>query len=286
MILITGATGHIGSAVIEQLLKTTDAGQVAGLVRDEAKATTLQAQGVQIRVGDYNDPATLNQAMQGVAKVLLVSGGGNDDGLQQHYNVVDAAKKAGVGCLAYTSRALKDPTSLTNQLMARHFETEDYIRASGLPYIMFRNILYMDTLPQFVGPQVFERGIQLPAGLGRVAFALRQEMGEAIANVLADSRCDNRIFTFTGAGTYSFADVAAALSELSGRPVTYTPIEQLAFEARLHAQGLPEAVIQRISGFLTDIKNGQEETVSPDLADALGRAPASLREGLKTIFKL
>ena len=286
MILITGATGHIGLAVIERLLQLTAPGQVAGLVRDEAKAAGLKARGVHIRVGDYRDPASLDRAMQGISKVLLVSGGGDDDGLQQHCNVVDAAKKAGVACLAYTSRALQDPATLVNQLMERHFQTEEYIRASGVPYVLFRNILYLDTMPQFVGPQVFERGIQLPAGQGRVAFALRQDMGEAIANVLADSRCDNRIFTFTGSATYSFADVAAALSELSGKPVTYTPIEQSAFEARLQAQGLPEVAIRRITGFLTDIKNGQESTVSPELADVLGRPPTPLKEGLKAIFKL
>ncbi|RSK33097.1 SDR family oxidoreductase [Hymenobacter metallilatus] len=286
MILITGATGHIGSAVIERLLQLTAPGQVAGLVRDEAKAADLKARGVQLRVGNYRDPASLERAMQGVSKVLLVSGGSDDDGLQQHYNVVDAAKKAGVGCLAYTGRALQNPDTLANPLMVRHFQTEDYIRASGVPYVLFRNILYMDTLPQFVGPQVFEQGIQLPAGMGEVAFALRQDMGEAIANVLADSRCDNRIFTFTGSTTYSFTDVAAALSELSGKPVAYTPIEQPTFEARLQAQGLPNAVVHLLAGFLTDIKNGQESTVSPELADVLGRPPTPLKEGLKAIFKL
>ncbi|UPL51047.1 SDR family oxidoreductase [Hymenobacter sublimis] len=286
MILITGATGHIGSAVLEQLLRKLPASQLAALVRDEAKATHLKAQGVDIRGGDYRDPASLEQAMQGISKVLLVSGGGDEDGLQQHCNVVDAAKKAGVGCIGYTSRALREPATLVNQLMERHFQTEDYIRASGLPYLLFRNILYMDTLPQFVGPQVFEKGIQLPAGQGRVAFALRRDQGEAIANVLADDSCQNRILTFTGAATYSFADVAQALTELSGRPVEYTPVEEPEFMARLRTQGLPEVAVERITGFLTDIKNGQESTVTAELADWLGRPPTPLKEGVKEIFKL
>ncbi|UOQ77369.1 NAD(P)H-binding protein [Hymenobacter sp. 5516J-16] len=157
MILITGATGHIGSAVLEQLLRKLPASQLAALVRDEAKATHLKAQGVDIRVGDYRNVASLDQAMRGITKVLLVSGGADEDGLQQHYNVVDAAKKAGVGCIAYTSRALREPATLVNQLMERHFRTEDYIRASGLPYLLFRNILYMDTLPQFVGRRCLKR---------------------------------------------------------------------------------------------------------------------------------
>lgn len=286
MILITGATGHIGSVVLEQLLRKLPAHQLAALVRDETKAAHLKAQGVSTRVGDYRNPASLEQAMQGITKVLLVSGGADEDGLQQHYNVVDAAKKAGVRCIAYTGRALQDPATLTNPLMVRHFQTEDYIRASGLAYLLFRNILYMDTLPQFVGPQVFDKGIQLPAGEGRVAFALRRDMGEAIANVLADDACENRIFTFTGGATYSFTDVAQALSELSSRPVSYTPIEEQEFMARLRAQGLPEVAVAHITGFLTDIKNGQESTVTAELADWLGRPPTPLREGVREIFKL
>ncbi|GAB3833221.1 SDR family oxidoreductase [Hymenobacter jeollabukensis] len=286
MILITGATGHIGAAVIQQLLTKLPASQIAALVRDEAKATHLQAQGVSLRVGDYRDPAALDRAMQGVEKVLLVSGGGEADGLQLHQNVVDAARRAGVRCLAYTGRALHDRHTLTNELMKRHFLTEDYIQASGLDYVLFRNILYMDTLPQFVGPKVLETGIHLPAGEGRVSFALRREMGEAIANVLAEGDCANRIYTFTNSDAYSFHDVAAALTELSGREVRYTDIEPAAFVAGMQARGLPEFVVNLTLGFMTDIKNGQESAVTSELAEALGRQPVSLKEGLRELMGL
>ena len=287
MFLITGATGHIGSVVIQQLLTKTAAGQIAGLARDPAKAADLQAQGVDIRPGDYGDPASLDRAMRGIDQVLLVSGGGGGDALQEHYNVVDAAKRAGVRCIAYTGRALQDPATLANQLMVRHFQTEDYIKASGLEYVLFRNILYMDTLPLYVGgPQVFETGIHLPAGGGRASFALRHDMGEAIANVLAEGDCANRTYTFTNVETYSFTDVAAALSELSGQDVRYTPIDDATFAAQMKARGVPEARTQFILNFLIDIRNGQESEVSPELAQALGRPPASLKAGLKTLFKL
>ncbi|MCC3158957.1 SDR family oxidoreductase [Hymenobacter sp. 15J16-1T3B] len=286
MILITGATGHLGAAVIQQLLTKLPASQLAALVRDPAKAASLQAQGVHLRTGDYRDPVALEQAMQGVEKVLLVSGGADADGLQQHHNVVDAAKRAGVRCLAYTGRALREPEALVNDLMKRHFQTEDYIRASGLDYVLFRNILYMDTLPQFVGPRVLEAGIYLPAGEGRVSYALRRDMGEAIANVLATGDCANRIYTFTGAQTYSFHDVAAALTELSGREVRYTDVEPADFVAGLKARGLPELVAQLSLGFMTDIKHGQESAVTSELAEVLGRQPASLKEGLRELMGL
>ncbi len=224
--------------------------------------------------------------MQGIEKVLLISGGGEEDALQQHRNVVDAAKRVGVRCLAYTSRALKDPSTLANQLMVRHFETEAYIQASGLSYVIFRNILYMDVLPLFTGPQVLEKGISLPAGDGRVAYALRSEMGEAIANVLLSGRCDNQVYHFTGSQAYSFRDVAAALTSLSGKEVTYTAVENDLFADGMRERGVPELASQRTIGFMTDIRHGQEAEVSSDLETILGRKPASLTEGLKLLYKL
>ena len=286
MILITGATGKLGSQVIQHLLKTIPANNIVAFVRDAAKANDLQEKGVIIRTGDYNDKSSLTQAMQGVEKVLLISGGDAENGLQQHFNVIDAAKAAGVKCISYTSRAMNDPTTLVNQLMHRHFQTEDYIISSGLSYILFRNILYMDVIPMYVGMDVFDKGIHLPDGGGRVSFALRSEMGEAIANLLAADDCDNKTYNLTGTKTYSFEDVAVSLSELSGKNVSYTPIDIPEFEIRMRSKGVPEFFIPRMSGFITDIKAGQESTVSNDLASVLGRNPASLKEGLKILFSL
>ena len=272
--------------MLHTLLRKMPATQLAALARDAQKAEALRARGVSIRLGSYGDPAALDQAMQGVDRVLLISGGGEADALQQHYNVVDAARRAGVRCLAYTSRDLNDPGTLANPLMVRHFQTEDYIRASGLPYLIFRNALYLDVLPIYTGPQVLDTGIVLPAGQGRVAYALRSEMGEAIANVLLAGECDNRIYHFTGRTAHSFADVAAALTELAGRPVPYAPLERAAYEARMKERGLSAFLISLIANFMTDIKHGQEADPSPELALALGREPTALREGLKQLYKL
>ncbi|GAP96888.1 SDR family oxidoreductase [Leptolyngbya sp. NIES-2104] len=286
MILITGANGQLGTAVVQNLLKKTSANQIAALVRDESKASALREQGVDIRVGNYDDTASLNNAMQGIETVLLIAGTDEENRLRQHQNVVNAAKKAGVQCVAYTSRSLKDRNTLANKLMEGHFQTEDYIKGCGLNYALFRNALYMDTIPQFVGEKVLDTGIYFPTGQGRVPFALRSEMGEAIANALLESGCDNRIYNLTGSESYSFDDVAATLSDLSGKAVAYTPIEKSAFEAKMKERSVPEMMIERVTGFLTDIKNGQEEEVSPDLENLLGRKPASLREGLKILFNL
>ena len=284
MILITGATGQLGTAVLQTLLQKTAPNQLAALVRDEAKAAGLAAQGVNIRIGDYSDTASLDRAMQGVSRLLLISGGGGPDALQQHYNVVDAARRAGISCIAYTSRAHRDPATMANTLMKRHYQTEDYIKASGLPYILFRNILYMDVLPLYAGKDFRTTGLHFPAGDGKVSYALRSDMGEAIANALLTSPCDNRVYRLTGSQPYSFADVAAALTVHTGQPVAYTPIDVETFTAQWQERGQPAPLIAMMLGFMTDIKNGQEEETSPDLEQLLGRQPIGLQEGIKTLF--
>ncbi|GAB3558232.1 SDR family oxidoreductase [Spirosoma fluminis] len=285
MILVTGATGHLGNAVVQQLLQTLPASQIAAFVRDKNKAVNLIEQGVSVRVGTYDDIDSLDSAMQGIKTVLLIAGTDEENRIRQHQQVVDAARNAQVQRIAYTSRALKDRTTLVNRLMDGHFQTEDYIKASGLAYTLFQNSLYLDAIPQFVGGEaVFERGIYVPAGRGRVALALRSEMGEAMANALAIEFKGNVTYQLTGSESYSFYDVAAALTDLSGKPVPYTPAEPATFEAQLTGRGLPSIVARRITGFITDIANGQEDAISPDLEKLLGRKPTALKEGLSLLY--
>ena len=272
MLLITGATGKLGGKVIETLLeKNVPASRIAALVRDGSKAAGLKEKGINIRIGDYEDESSLNKAMRGVDKVLLVSGLDMGKIVKQHQNVIDAAKKAGVKCLAYTSHCLRDRNTLVNKLMLTHFETEDYIKASGMDYILFRNILYMDSMATFMlGKNVLETGINVPAGDGSVSYALRSDEAEAIGNVLAGEDCGNRTYNFTGSRLYSFYDVAKALSELSGKHIIYTPIDTETYKARAKESGVPEHAAGAVISFMTDIKNGQGSTVSTDPGNSAG----------------
>ena len=286
-ILITGATGHLGSAVIETLLKQISASQISVITRKADKKVDFQLKGFNAFLGSYDDVSVLAQAMKGLDTVLLISSGDQGDRMQEHRNVIDTAKKTGVKCIAYTSRCLHERSSLINKLMEEHFETEDYIKASGLNYIFFRNILYMDAISQFIGGKAaLDRGIFLPAGDGRIAFALRSEMGEAMANVLLAGDCKNKIYNFTGDNAYSFYDIATVLSELSGNTVSYTAINDDKFVEMMEQRNVPGAAIQKIVDFITDIRHNQEEYVYKDLETVLGRRPASLKEGLKTLFGL
>jgi NAD(P)H dehydrogenase (quinone) len=286
-ILVTGATGHLGIAVIETLLKKISSNQISIITRKEEKRTEFHSKGFNAYLGNYDNSAALENAMEGVDTVLFISGGDQGDMMQEHKNIVDAAKNKGVKNIAYTSRCLRDKTTLVNQLMVRHFETEDYIIASGLKYTFFRNILYMDTIPQFVGGDAaLERGIFLPAGDGKVSFALRSEMGEAMANVLLKEQHENTMYNFTGDTAYSFYDIATALTELSGKEVRYNDVETVVFEGMMKQRNVPEPMITKIVDFVTDIKHNQEATVSNELELNLGRKPTSLQDGLKKLFGL
>ena len=286
-ILVTGATGHLGTSVLETLVKQISPQQINVISRKEENLAAMKAQGFNIFVASYDDVASLERAMQGVDNALLISSGDQGDRMQEHKNVIDTAKKCGVQNITYTSRALRDRTTLANKLMKEHFETEDYIVASGLNYIFFRNALYMDAIPQFIGGNMaIERGIFQPAGDGKVAFALRSEMGEAMANVLLNDNFKNQIYNFTGDKTYSFYDIATALSELSGKTVKYTAIDENTYSEMMQQRNIPTFLIRKILDFITDIKHNQEADIYPDLENALGRKPTNLKEGLKNLFKL
>jgi NAD(P)H dehydrogenase (quinone) len=286
-ILVTGATGYLGGAVIETLVKHTLHNNISIITRNEEKRAEFQSKSFNAFLGSYDDATSIEKAMNGVDTVLLISSGDQGDRMQEHKNVVDAARKMDVRYIAYTSRSLLDRNTLINKLMLEHFETEDYIKASGLKYTFFRNILYMDVIPQFVGGKMaLEHGIFQPAGDGKVAFALRSEMGEAMANVLLKEACDNKIYNFTGDKAYSFYDIATALSELSGKEVKYTDITEIAFAGMMKQRNVPELLIQKIIDFITDIKHNQEADISNDLEIHLGRKPTGLKEGLKQLFGL
>jgi len=285
-ILVTGATGILGSACIKSLLKQMQPNQISVLTRNEEKRAELEKQGFRAFLGDYNNTVALEKAMASVDTVLLISSGDTGNRMQEHKNVVISAKKRNVKNIAYTSRSLADRATVSNPLMEEHYLTENYIKQSGLNYIIFQNALYMDTIPIFVGPDVFEKGIPMPAGNGEVAFALCREQAEAMANVLLNEAFKNQTYKFTGNETYSFDDVAKTLTELSGKEVTYNAVDITDFKIELLQKGLPEPMVQKIIHFNVDIKNGQEATVTNELELKLGRKPTNLKEGLKELFNL
>ena len=286
-ILVTGATGHLGNIVVENLLKKVSAGQISILVRDESKAQALKAKGVTVNIGSYQDIHSLNNAMKGIDKVLLISSSDFNDRIGQHKNVVDAAKQAGVKHILYTGVTLKDiAASPLQPLLQDHFQTEDYIKASGLSYTFLQNSLYAEVIPMFVGEDVLKTGIFFPAGEGKVPFAVRKDLGEAIAIILAGEGHENKTYHLAASKTYSFADIAAELTTLSGKKVNYTSPEADAFEDMLKQFGLPEEIVLMSVLFAKGIKNNDFNMADGTLESILGREQTDVRMFLKEAFNL
>ena len=287
MILVTGATGNLGKAVVTQLLKKTAASNIAILARDAHKTIDLKKVGVEIRISDFDNPSSLLKALKGIDQVLLISGTDPINRFLQHKNVVDAALKNGIKRIAYTSIAMNDFSTSANQfLMQSHFQTEDYIQASQVNYTFYRNNLYADTILMFAGENPFETGISLPTGHGKVGFALRREIGEAIANDLVICESGNRIYQMTGSQSYSYSDIAFELSKISGSDVFYNDLKANEYKEILKKYEIPEEYIQMYSAFTEDIISDQHDIVSSDLEKLLARKPIQFSDALKELYNL
>lgn len=286
--LITGATGGLGRAAVDTLLQTVPAAQIAVLVRDSAKAADLAAQGVVVRQGDYDDYASLTAALAGVEKVLLVSGSDVAHRIAQHTNVVNAAKEAGVQHVVYTSIPRQSATGSLDLafVVDSHLATERLLQASGLAYTILQNTLYLEVLPLFMGPVLETGTLYLPAGEGRVPYASRADLGTAAGIVLSTPGHENQSYALTGPHSYSFADIAQLLSELSGKAITYVSPTAEEFVTQLAGAMKPAEIITLTAGFMAAIAQGELAAVSSTLAQLLGREPEGLREFLKQAYQL
>jgi NAD(P)H dehydrogenase (quinone) len=287
MILVTGATGHFGTAVIDFLLKKVPASEIAALVRDEAKAAGLKEKGISVRVGNYHDYNSLVQAFKGVDKVLLVSSNDFNDRAGHQINAVKAAKEVGVKHFAYTSAATNAPTtSAIPFVVDSHIATANYLKASGLAYTLLNDNLYADVLPMFLGEKVVETGVFIPGGEGRVPYATRLDMAEAAANVLTSAGHENKEYNISSDVTYSFADVAQIFSKLAGKEVAYIDAPKDVFVDALTKAGVPAEYVGLTAGFAEAIKLNEFNLPGTDLEKLLGRKPVSLESFLKeTYFK-
>jgi NAD(P)H dehydrogenase (quinone) len=286
MILVTGATGHLGHAAIQSLLKKgVPAYEIRALVRDENKAVHLKDQGIQIRIGNYNDYHSLKEALQGVDKLLLISSNEVADSLAQQKNVIDAAKENGVGHIVYTGMELKDYDTTAIPFVSQvHKATTDYLSETGIAYTIMKNSLYADSIGKFSGETFLDSGIFFPAGDGRLPWIPRTEIGEAAAAILTTSGHENKTYAITSGTAYSFEEIADMLSAITGKEVKYLRPDLDTYTQALGKAGLPQEIIAFLGGFSTAIKNGEFNTQRSDFEKIVGRKPMELKEFLQVIY--
>ncbi|CAN7486363.1 SDR family oxidoreductase [Terrabacter sp. LjRoot27] len=282
-LLVTGASGHLGRLVVEALLeRATPAADVVAIARDPESVADLADRGVVVRRADYTDPASLDAAFVGVDRLLLVSGSEVGQRVAQHANVIDAARRAGVGFVAYTSITRADTSDLA--LAAEHRATEELLVASGLPHALLRNSWYLENYTGQL-PTVLEHGAVLgAAGEGRVSAATRADYADAAAVVLAgeDGRGhEGAVYELGGDEAFTLGELAETVGRVAGRDVAYRDLSVADYTAALVAAGLPEGY----AGVLADSDRGIAEgalfTGSGDLSRLIGRPTTGLEDALR-----
>ena len=281
-IVVTGATGHLGRHVVEQLLEKVPAGQITAVVRDEAKAAGLAARGVRIAVADYNRPETFDGLFAAGDKVLLISGTEFDKGrVQQHKAVIDAAKAAGVALLAYTSA----PATLKAALTDDHRGTEEILLASGLPYTLLRNGWYHENYTENLAPVLEHNAVVAAAGEGRVSSASRADYAAAAVAVLTGEGHENKAYELGGDEAWSFAEYAAELSAQTGKEIAYNSVPGEVLKGILTGAGVPEPFAEILVGVDASIAKGELVVTTGDLSRLAGRPTTPLADAIRAALK-
>lgn len=277
-IAVTGATGQLGQLVVNGLLDKIESTQVVAVVRHEEKARPLAERGAEVRVAPYDDLATLKTALAGVDKLLLISSSEVGKRFEQHKNVIDAAKASGVEHIVYTS-APKATTS-TLILAPEHKVTEEYILQSGLDYTILRNNWYTENYLSQIETARQTGSIFAAAGTARVASATRADYAAGAVSVLLGTGHKGKIYELSGDYAWDYNELAEAIGEIIGKPVTYKSVDVDTFTNILTGVGLDEGLAGFLAGLDGNIAEGVLSEATDDLSQLIGRPTTPLKQGL------
>ncbi|MRT56059.1 NAD(P)H-binding protein [Enterobacteriaceae bacterium RIT693] len=280
MIAITGASGQLGRLVIEDLLNTVKAEEIVAVVRNPAKVEEFARRGVQVRAADYGDVSALAKAFSGVEKVLLISSSEVGQRAVQHSNIIAAAKQAGVKLIAYTSLLHADKSPLA--LAEEHIVTEQQLKESGVPFVLLRNGWYTENYLASVPPAI-QHGVFIgSAGEGKIASATRADYAAAAAKVLTLDNQAGKVYELAGDRGWTLAELAAEVSQQSGKPVVYQNLDEADFKAALQGAGLPEGFAALLANSDAGAEKGGLFDDSHQLSKLIGRPTTSLSDSVKS----
>ena len=280
MIAITGATGQLGRLAVAALKRRVPPDQLVGLVRSPEKAADL---GIAARAADYNRAETLDAALKGIDKLLLISSSEIGMRTAQHRNVIEAAQRAGVNLIAYTSvlHADRSPLSLAEE----HRQTETMIKASGIPYVILRNGWYTENYTGSIPGALAGGAFIGSAGDGKISTATRADYAEAAAVVLTTEGHAGKTYELAGDIAYTLSDLAAEISRQSGQEIPYKNLPEAEYARLLAGFGLPEAFAKGLAAWDVDASKDALFDDSRQLSRLIGRPTTPLAEAVTTALK-
>lgn len=276
-IAVTGATGKLGKLIIAELKKRLPENEIIALVRNMDKAANL---GVSSRFFDYNQPDLLAQSLQGVTKLLLISSNEIGQRITQHSNVINAAKKAGVQYLVYTSLLHADTSPLS--VAKEHPETETAIKNSGIEYTILRNGWYHENYTDAIPAALSNQAFYGCAGDGKIASADRSDYAEAAAIVLTDENQHiNKIYELVGDEPYTLDTLATEISHQTQKQIPYINLSEQEYSHALTQAGVDAQFAQLIANWDTCAQNGALFDTSKQLSQLLGRPTMSIAQAVQ-----
>ncbi|GAT61990.1 SDR family oxidoreductase [Paludibacter jiangxiensis] len=273
---ITGATGQLGVLVVNKLKEKVAAENIVALVRSPQKAAAL---GVEAREADYNQPETLEKAFQGIDKLLVISGNEIGQRLSQHTNIINAAKKAGVKLIVYTSVLHADTSTLS--LAEEHLGTEAALKASGVPYVLLRNGWYTENYTGSIGGVLAGGALLGSSGDGKISSATRADFAEAAVAVLTGEGQEGKVYELAGDEVYTMSDLAAEISKQTGKNIPYKNLPVAEYAAALISVGLPEGIAHFLAGTHVSTEKGDLFDDGHQLSKLIGHSTTSLTDAVK-----
>lgn len=283
VLLVTGASGHLGRRVIELLLEK-EAGPIIAATRTPEKLADFSTRGVLVRHADFNDPDSLSVAFSGVDRLLLISTdvlGEPGLRLQQHRAAIQAAAAAGVSHVVYTSLVGAEPKSPV-LFAPDHYGTEAALAESSLNWTVLRNNIYTEVLLGSLGQAIQTGQLFSAAREGKMAYVTREDCARAAAAALASSFNGQRTLDVTGPEALSQADLAAIATQIAGKPITYVPLELEQLIEGMVGVGLPRPIAEIYASIDTATAQGQFDVISSAVEELTGSKPTSVREFLAT----
>ncbi|NYV73513.1 SDR family oxidoreductase [Streptomyces sp. UH6] len=278
---IIGATGQLGTLTVDALLERgVPAGDILALGRDAGRLAAFSERGLRTAVIDLDDVEGTAKTLDGVEKLLLVSFGDLGTRISQHGNAIEAARKAGVGHLIYTS-GLEAPTTIL-QLAADHKATEELVTASGIPATFLRNGWYTENHLQDFKTAREHGVIANSIGEGRIATAPRKNFAEAAAVVLSTPGHEGKAYELSGDTAWNFEEFAATAAEILGKPVAYQALTSEQEREQLLGFGLDEGTASFMVTLNANLRDGAMAPTSGDLARLIGHPTEPLAETLRT----
>lgn len=279
--LVTGATGKLGSKIVETLLKKVPGNQLAVSVRNPEKAEGLRARGVDVRKGDFDYPETLDAAFAGVDRLLIISADGeNETRIRQHANAIAAAERAGVKFIAYTSIA--NAKESENFLAPTHKATEEAIMKTGIPYSFLRNNWYLENEISSIQGVLAGAPWVTSAGNGKVGWALQQDYADAAVAVLTGNGHENTIYELSGK-LLTQEEFVSALGNVLGKEVPLQQVDDNTYADIMKGAGVPDFLLPFLVEIQTGIREGTLEVESNDFEKLLGRSATPISDGLNQI---